>query len=208
MTVLTETLEQLEYWLWQNYPDLATSLNPGLTFEEIENLVQDLPVQITTEIREFYQWANGCGLFATPFFHEPLGIMPLEKAIQYSYDESEKVSEIVMQLVELPIPNLVMFWEFERWIHFAVCDGNESSPILVVTDDYYTRLAYSSLTSMALTTLECYEKEIFKIEKGWKTPRIFDGSLALVEEFNSIRKRNNAAFNSNSIRELYNIKIE
>lgn len=208
MTVLTETLEQLEHWLWQHYPDVATLLNPGLTSEEIDNIVCDLPVQITKEIKEFYQWSNGCSLFATPFHDEALALMPLEKAAQYSYYEPDGISAIVKRLVKRPIPNLVMFSEFERWIHFAVCDENESSPILVITDDYYTRLAYSSLTSMALTTLECYEKEIFKIEEGWTRPKFFDISSTLVEEFNSIRKRNNTIFNSESIRERYNIKIE
>lgn len=59
---------------------------------------------------------------------------------------------------------------------------------------------------MALTTLECYDREVFKIEVGWKRPRIFDESI--LQEFNSIRKRNNKAFNAESIKVRYNITIE
>lgn len=99
-----------------------------------------------------------------------------------------------------------MFREFERWIPFAVCDGNESSPILVVTDDNCVRLAYSSVNSMALTTLECYEQENIHVDYGRRSLLIPNESL--IEEFNFIRKLNNAIFNSESIRERYNIDLE
>ncbi|BAY13188.1 hypothetical protein [Calothrix sp. NIES-2098] len=203
MTVLTETLEQLEYWLWQHHPDLAASLNPGLTSQEIDNTIRNLPIQITQEIRELYQWTNGSSLFVTPcHLDEALALISLEKAIQYSYYDN--VSEVVRERVK--IPNLVMFWEFERWVHFAVCDQREASPILVITDDDYTRLAYSSLTSMVLTTLECYQREIFKIRDGWRRPILIDEPSK--KKFNAIRNRNNQAFNLASIQERYDIVIQ
>lgn len=207
MTVLTETLERLEYWLLQHHPLVAESLKPGLTVEEIDNQVrqvQDLPFHITQEIEELYQWANGWDLFFTPFHDENLGAMPLEEAIQYSYAQPTQASWVVIERVD--IPNLVMFHEFERWVHFAVCDEDDSSPILVITDDDYTRLAYSSITSMVLTTLECYEREILKIDYDQAKSLIANESL--LKEFNFIRRRNNAAFDSESIRERYSIQLE
>lgn len=85
MTVLTETLDRLEYWLWQNHPGVAELLKPGLTSEEIDNQIQDLLVQPTQEIKQLYQWTNGCDLFFTPFHPgETLCVMSLDKAIQYS----------------------------------------------------------------------------------------------------------------------------
>ncbi len=132
--------------------------------------------------------------------------MSLENAIQYSYHHPYVASELEFIVEKIKVPALVMFWEFERWIHFAICDGNESSPILVTTDDYYTRLAYSSINSMALTTLEGYEREILTIKDGHRRPTVLNETL--LKEFNSIRKRNNAMFNSESIRERYNIDFE
>ena len=206
MTVLTETLDRLEYWLWQNHPGVAELLQPGLTSEEIDNRFKDIPVQITQEIKELYQWTNGCTTFFSPWQDETLNWMPLEKAIQYSYYQPHVVSECEPIVEKLEVPTFVMFREFERWVHFAVCDGNESSPILVITDDNYMRLAYSSITSMALTTLECYEQEIIHVDYDRGTLLIPNESL--FEEFNFIRKRNNAISNSESIRERYNIDLE
>lgn len=208
MTVLTETLDRLEYWLWQNHPGVAELLKPGLTSEEIDNQLQDLPVQLTQEIKKLYQWTNGCMLFPSPWQGEALGWMPLEQAIQFSYYQPYVASELEFIVEKIKVPTLVMFWEFERWVHFALCDGDDVSPILVTTDDYYIRLAYSSITSMALTTLECYEREILTIKDGHRRPEVIDENKTLFKEFNFIRKRNNAIFNSESIRERYNIDLE
>lgn len=203
MTVLTETLDRLEYWLWQNHPGVAELLKPGLTSEEIDNQVQNLPVQLTQEIKELYQWTNGCDLFFTPWQNEALSWMPLDKAIQYSYEQPYVCSEFVMEKIN--IPNLVMFPEFEELVHFAVCDGDESSPILTMDECFYTGFAYSSITSMALTALEGYEREIIEIDYALGAISL-DASLR--NEFTSICKQNNAAFNLDFIRERYKIKTE
>lgn len=205
MTVLRETLERLEYWLWQHHPRTAELLEPGLTSEEIDDQVQNLPIQITQEIKQLYQWANGCSVFALPFSEECIGVMSLEKAIECSYHWRYEASKSVMQIVNLP--NLVMFPDYEGLIYCAFCDGDESSPIFAVDgeDPNYAKLAYSSINSMALTTLECYKQQILQIEERG-TIRSKDETL--LKEFNSIRKRNNAGFNSDAIREQYNLKLK
>jgi len=48
------------------HPGVAELLDSGLTSEEIDNQLQDIPVQITQEIKELYQWTNGCMLFPSP----------------------------------------------------------------------------------------------------------------------------------------------
>ncbi len=201
MTVLTETLDRLEYWLWQNHPGVAELLEPGLTSEEIDNQVQDLPVQLTQEIKELYQWTNGCSVFALPFHDEHIAVMSLEDAIQFSYHQPYVASEFIMEKIK--IPNLVIWREFEELVHFAVCDGDDSSPILTMDECFCTGFAYSSITTMALTTLEGYERGILTIGDGWN-PRILSGTLR--NEFKSICQQNNAAFNSDSILERYSVR--
>lgn len=202
MTGLIEALEQLEYWLWQNHPGLASSMVPGLTTEEIDDLLGELPGQVTQEIREFYQWTNGSEIFLTPcHFDEPLRIMPLKTAIQYTSEPNSFLEQ------RINIPKLVMFWESERWLHLAICDETEASPILVITDDDFTRLAYSSLTSMVLTNLECYQKEIIKIEvrDSWIRLKLDDEPSR--KEFDAIRNRNNQAFELASFQERHNLEV-
>ncbi|MEA5595266.1 hypothetical protein [Rivularia sp. UHCC 0363] len=219
MSVLTEALEKVEYWLWQNYPELANSLPSGLTAEEINDVAKSLPFSLSKEIQELYEWGNGSpGIFGTlNYSDEGLGFMSLEKAIANTLD-CEHITEW------LNLPCFYMFPEFERWIHFAVCDEEETSPILVVTDDPCTRFAYASITSMVLTTVECYEKEIIVLGKygGIKfndslTSNILyrysdilyqvDEYLDAEEEFKNIVNKNNSIFNQQAIIEKYNIEI-
>lgn len=182
MSVLTEALDQLTVWLEQNHPNLAASLRPGLTLEEIDIQFQHLLLPISQEIYELYQWSNGCNLFRTYYYSdEALNFLPLETAIRYN-DEAGYLSE------QRNIPGFFMFSEFERWLHFAVCDGNQTSPVLVITDDPYTRLAYTSITSMVLTNLECYERGVFQIQshRTFSSVRLNDE-----KEFRNIFKNHN-----------------
>lgn len=186
MSALTEALEQIEYWLWQNYPDIAKSLTPGLTPEEINSITENLPFKISREIQELYEWHNGSGHFS--FFvsvydsNEGLGFLSLEKAIDNSHvDEAGHISQ------GRNLRGFHMYPEFERWVHFLICNNSEKSPILVVTDDPYTRLGSTSLTSMALTTLECYKTGVFKIN-SYETYGILKKNE---EYFINIVKKNN-----------------
>ena len=211
MSVLTEALERFEYWLWNNHPEIASSLPPGLTIEEINNIAQSLPFSLSREIKELYQWSNSSsgGLVTlSNYCYEIIGFMPLHRAIEITHD-AEHISEW------LNLPCFYMFPEFERWVHFAVCDEEETSPILVATDDPCTRFAYANITSMVLTTIECYEKEIIRFGK-YRTE--FNESLNVEsdeldeyldarEEFENILNKNNSMFNQEAIRQKYNIEI-
>ncbi len=223
MSVLTEAFERFEHWLWQNHPELASSLPSGLTLEEINDMAKALPFSLSKEIKELYQWRNGSSYgFATlsTYCDEVLGFMPLDKAIEYTF-EGEHISEW------LNLPCFYMFPEYERWVHFAVCDEEETSPILVVTDDPCIRLAYASITSMVLTTVECYEKEIIILGEYGITEfndsltseflyrdsdnldeYLVDEYLDAEEEFEKFLNKNNSMFNQEAIRQKYNIDIE
>ena len=211
MSVLTQALERFEYWLWNNYPEVASSLTPGLTNEEINDMAKSLPFPLSRKIKELYQWSNGSsgGLVTlSNYCDEIIGFMPLDRAIEMTYD-AEHISEW------LNLPCFCMFPEFERWVHFAVCDEEEISPILVVTDDPCTRFAYANITSMILTTIECYEKEIIKFGKyGTEFNESLnvesdelDEYLDAKEEFENILNQNNSMFNQQAIRKKYNIEI-
>jgi hypothetical protein len=162
MSILTEALEELENWLSDNYPDKAASLPPGLTPEEIDSLAENLSFELPTEIRELYEWHDGSGnfgiLLSNHTMDERPGFLSLEKAVDNSeVDEAGHITQ------RLGIDGFHLFPEFERWVHFSVCKNSEESPIWIVTDDPYIRLGYTSITSMILTTLECYQTGILEI---------------------------------------------
>ncbi len=59
MSLLTETLNKIEYHLQENYPEIAARLRSGLSYSEIEAKVSFLPFKLPQELYELYQWKNG-----------------------------------------------------------------------------------------------------------------------------------------------------
>ena len=160
MSELKEALEQLDYWLFDNYPDLFESLSPGLTKEQIEEECDRLLFDISEDVRDFYLWKNGANsIFYSTYCGEVL-VFPFHKAVDLTIDLTG--GGYVTDLLESKQINsaFFMFDEFERWLHFVGCRGQNTSPVLILSDDDYIRLTHTSLTSLVLTTLECYEEEV------------------------------------------------
>jgi hypothetical protein len=161
MSELKESLEKLDYWLFDNYPDLFESLSPGLTNEQIEEECEQLSFEISEEVREFYQWKNGANnIFYSPYLGAEVFVFPFHKAVDLTIDLTG--GGYVSDVIESKQINsaFFMFSEFERWLHFVDCLDRNVSPVLILTEDSYVGLAHTSLTSMVLTTVECYEKEV------------------------------------------------
>ncbi|MGB3653290.1 MAG: SMI1/KNR4 family protein, partial [Rivularia sp. (in: cyanobacteria)] len=63
MSNLTEALQRISVWMekYQTEKDgkKIPFLAPGLTFEEIENKLKNLPFKLSEELYELYQWHNG-----------------------------------------------------------------------------------------------------------------------------------------------------
>lgn len=158
MSELTEALEQLDYWLYDNEPEIFDSLPSGLSSEEIDEQSYTLMFKLPTEVRELYQWRNGCrALFYSIYCGtEGLTYFPLDIAVQQTHNTSAYIDDF---LEKKQIHRaFFMFREFERWIHFVDCKEQEYSPAFCMTDDPSLRLAYINITTMVLTAVECYEK--------------------------------------------------
>ena len=59
---MSKLLEELAYifeWMEYTVPDLSEHYNPGLTREQIDKMVKDLPFKLSEEVYELYQWRNG-----------------------------------------------------------------------------------------------------------------------------------------------------
>lgn len=59
MSRLTEALESFYNLLCLEYPEIAASLQPGLTRSEIDEKVKNLQFSLPEEVYELYQWRNG-----------------------------------------------------------------------------------------------------------------------------------------------------
>jgi hypothetical protein len=200
MSDLQEALEQLEYWLWHHYPDEIKLLNPGLTPEQIDEEVKTLPFKISKEVRELYQWRNGghALFYEWHFNSEGLQFLPLSEAVKLTRQLTSNSWCIGNILREKHIPQAFMISkDWEEWMPFVDCRNEDASPVLLVTDSPHIRLSYISLTSMALTALECYEKEVLSFTRF--------GGIQLNDEgaYVSILMRNNVGYDA--VRQQYAI---
>ena len=86
MSALTEALERIRNHHLEHNPELVEALQPGLTREEIHELIKDLPFPFPEELYELYQWRNGMeDDYDYPFIHTYGGfyaLIPLEDAVK------------------------------------------------------------------------------------------------------------------------------
>ncbi|OUL18578.1 hypothetical protein BV378_36555 [Nostoc sp. RF31YmG] len=165
MSALTDALDRILAWLQQYRPSHVSLLQPGLTAKEIEEIIADMPLQLTQDIRELYQWRNGSRIigeykeFAWTF--EFFSFYPLQIVVNGYLDRAKREK---VELFGFEHPNaLNIFLSVEPTdigyvfieeqaqeaapVVFEYCKGGGCNPII----------KYSSLTNMMLTIAEIYE---------------------------------------------------
>lgn len=89
MSLLIDSLNKIFGCLEKNNHAVADSLQPGLSYQNIEEKVTSLPFQLPQELYELYQWRNG-----TPEdsksdnvdFFLNYRFIPLEESIKIRFD--------------------------------------------------------------------------------------------------------------------------
>jgi cell wall assembly regulator SMI1 len=185
MSVLIEALERILAWLLTNQPSYALALQPGLTYDQIQEKIKGLPFKLPTEVIELYQWRNGTkdSDQHTARFFPGFTFNSLDQAlIHYNelIDFSVKSGRI---LCFDPISK--DSWEeniepSDRyntiWFPMFACEnkdyylaiGNENQEVSTAIlnfsiEDPDTYPKYESLTKMMLTIAECYEENIYHL---------------------------------------------
>lgn len=178
MSILTETLERIVSFLESSHPimmEVARSLQPGLSCEEITSQLEDFPYRLSAEAIELYQWRNG-----------QKGIYPKELVPYYRFLSLEDALgeyrvqiELAMEFAEeLP-------WEKQYapcWLPLFKEDSNhyviptslefqEHSPILSKSeyasgDEVWKAEIFPDLISMMLAVAECWEAKAYYIAKN------------------------------------------
>lgn len=150
MSHLTNALDRIENWLIKNQPEVALSLQPGLTHEEIDNITQKFPVELPEEIYQFYGWHNGFSQFngyVIPFYDNYLSLV---EALQWSNE--------YLEWYEKWQPNWLVLLDCNGDCQYVIEIGKKTSPIWYIDIECdVCEIRWLSLTDFLMFVAESYE---------------------------------------------------
>ncbi|MBW4606075.1 MAG: hypothetical protein KME22_02355 [Hassallia sp. WJT32-NPBG1] len=162
MSELTGILQRISIWVQQYQPEKDGKkiplLAPGLTHEEIESKVKDLPFRLSVELYELYQWHNGgytCFLTAEDqkivnnFSEEIKAFSPretvhffsLEQALSYAVSRESKGGKYIFP---------IFAWENGSECALLDLEQREISPIVDNSTPSEKFMSFPSITNMML----------------------------------------------------------
>ncbi|GBE91860.1 SMI1/KNR4 family protein [Nostoc cycadae] len=174
MLTLTQYLERILVWLQLNQPSFASSLQPGLTRLQIQEKVQNLPLVLSEEFYELYQWRNGVTYGDENFaiFYPPYTFNSLEFAIEEYY----KLIKYAHKFSEQNWVDPAEIWN-NKWLPIFSFDKEY---ICIISDENNIEVSqvlhklmgggepiikYTSLANMMRTIAECYETGIYYVSE-------------------------------------------
>jgi len=179
-TELTDSLNRILNWIKRHEPQYVNYLYPGLSKDEIDNLIKDFPITFCPELYELYQWRNGARLGdlgkETAWLFENWTFMPLQEIVaRYQTNLIKKQFRI-----NYPIKNIPYLQNFQRIEIFAGVTWRKSGYVFIKNNLDFCPVIfeefeegelsilkkYSSLTNMMLTIAECYETGTYLMEPG------------------------------------------
>lgn len=194
MSILTNALNRIvTCWQKNGNEKLVHDLMPGLNYAEIEELVQDLPIQLPPEIFELYQWRNGSK------YEEGEGwYLPLQDAVKF-YLNQIKDYEPPVNEGNMTSQSLLCFHIFppdpmsEQIGYILIQENLDACSVIFETMNSEPSITrkYASLTSMMLTIAEYMETKIdaYKTDERYQIWRKYNISIvdnALIKLTNDI----------------------
>ena len=148
MSELTESLECIRNWLGKNSPYEFSRLKAGLSRDEIDALVKDLPFTIPEEVYELYQWHDGS---VDRFIRGNYNFLSLTEAINKYHEEMGEIrydSREEAYFVEQSLP-LFRLWSQGDVFYTVITSGdNRGKVILYDAECRYYPLQYPSLINL------------------------------------------------------------
>jgi len=162
MSELTAILQRFSTWMQQYEPEKDGKkiplLAPGLTREEIESKVKDLPFRLSVELYELYQWHNGgYTCFLTPeeqefvnkyseqikafSLREMSHFFSLEEALSYAVSRESKAGKYIFP---------IFAWENNSECALLDFEQRETSPIVDNSTPSEKFLTFPNITNMML----------------------------------------------------------
>ena len=163
MSELTKALNRILNWLEQNSALNLSSLQPGLSDDEIDEIVRDLPFKLPTEVRELYKWRNGsenqnniCESLYLFQADRSYGFYSLQSAIENTIS--------INRFHYGKCYELTVFFTMAEWSGSVLIDPNLNQSRVVFShhkECWWRDYQYTSLTNMMLTVAECYETNAY-----------------------------------------------
>ncbi|MEM7725579.1 MAG: HEAT repeat domain-containing protein [Cyanobacteria bacterium P01_A01_bin.45] len=181
---LTNALNRILDWIEQHRSYYVKYLQPGLSKDEIDNLVKDLPFQLPLEIYDLYQWRNGAlhegeNLYDKGLIFKPAwSFRPLQEVVKICLENINKQKHLKNHLMYfsdwkfygekfdiLPIFYTIRYYDIDCYRSGNLWISKEKDLNPVIFNDFEEGEnileKYSSITSMMLTIAECYENGIY-----------------------------------------------
>ena len=179
MSQLTEALNRIMNWLEEHQPEYAASFLPGLSRQEIDEVIaSSLNLCIPEEIYELYQWRNGRSVEPIidtdiPTF-EIYNFLPLKEALEPDLIDIINLSPFDGGFLteKYKGKTLFPFLGYLDPVTYAVVvsDKQEKSyPVVSLgNEDEEPCAYYTSITSMISMCAEAYETGAYYIgNEGW-----------------------------------------
>jgi SMI1 / KNR4 family (SUKH-1) len=183
MSKLTDELEYIFDWLKSTNLEMAECYNPGLTRQQIDKIVKDLPFKLSEEFYELYQWRNGIAdlgfnnnyplvefLFPDQLFSSlPTSFCTLQDSISIYHDLWQLEQSTMMNK---PYDNY-RGWD-QKWFPIASFENKrvlyivgdlDPSPIYLIDYIFLDNplRVYKSLTSMISVIAECCKLGLYQL---------------------------------------------
>jgi hypothetical protein len=158
MSELTNGLDRIYSRLRTQVPHRVSSMKPGLSRSEINEMVQVLPFNIPSEVRELYQWHDG-GSDCWNFLFENYEFPSLKSAIYLYQEELKQVQQDYPEVAKLFQFRLPLFQNPDSGVLLTVLpDGENGSPVYVHDIECSNHeIRYHNLTNLILHAAEWYE---------------------------------------------------
>jgi hypothetical protein len=157
MSELTEALECIRDWLEENNPYEFSHLRAGLSRDEIDELVKDLPFTIPEEVYELYQWHDGR---VDQFIHNSYNFMSLQESIsayQEEVSENSYNSREEAYFFEQSFPVFQLRYRGDVFYTIVTNGENKGKVILYDPECRSYLLRYPNLTSLVKHSAEWCE---------------------------------------------------
>jgi hypothetical protein len=183
MSKLTDKLEYIWSWLESTNLDFFDCYNPGLTRQQIDEIVKDLPFKLSDEVYELYQWRNGIAELGYNNNYPPVEFLFPEQflnnspisfcSLQYSFSNYHALWQLEQSIMMNKPFDDYKGWD-QKWFPIASFENNkilyvvgdlEPSPVYLIDYVFLDNplRVYKSLTSMISVIAECCEFGLYEI---------------------------------------------
>lgn len=167
MSLLTNALEKIMYWLEKNKPQSVNSFLPGLSLYEIHSGEEKIGYALPEEIYKLYQWRNGTTEDCWSLFFPSIGFLPFDRAVTISQGWNSIIfgREEELREEEWYVKAPLFIFQMENSdccaVPLQLKGDNKQMPVVCLGEGEMPGIYYTNLTNMMLTLAECCETDAY-----------------------------------------------